>query len=65
MFMNRGVALRQKLGLLSFRPGFSPVSRLASSRITVLTVSFSSGLLESVVEQGQVGGCMETVETVP
>jgi len=40
-------ALPQKTDLLSFRPGFSPVTRLAlKSRRTVLTVSSSSDPLE-------------------
>ena len=40
-------ALPQKSDLLSFRPGFSPVTRLAlKSRRTVLTVSSSSDLLK-------------------
>ena len=42
-------ALPQKSDLLSFRPGFSPVTRLAlKSRRTVLTVYSSSDLLKAV-----------------
>jgi len=44
-----GQALPQRYDLLSFRPGFSPVTRLAlKSRRTVLTVYSSSDLLKAV-----------------
>jgi hypothetical protein len=48
--VNRGVALLKKSDLLLFRPGFSPVTRLASrSRRTVLTVSFSEKALSKAI----------------